>query len=207
MNNNDSHSHFKTGDLVIGSTDPGKSVYSSTGLRLASDGVALFGKEDDIARQQAALSKSAERNGGISLQVTSGNGRKTAKKKSALKSYKGTAAQAKQFPLDEHSEYVDFVELTQKQSAPKLETVQFENDFGKIKAKVEYLVEHTQAFLLVFPDADSVVFEPKVGEMLTLHRANSHKSDIVYYPGVTFDSPDSDRKLMILFKVPEENQE
>jgi len=50
------------------------------------------------------------------------------------------------------------------------------------------------------------LFEPKVGESLRLHTPSREVFE-VYYPGVTFDSPDSDKKFMILFKVPEENQE
>jgi hypothetical protein len=85
-------------------------------------------------------------------------------------------------------------------------TVQFENDFGKMKARVEQMIEHPQAYMLVFKDEDAVVFEPKVGETLVFHTTDREQVS-VYYPGVTFDSPDSSKKFMILFKVPEENQE
>jgi hypothetical protein len=93
----------------------------------------------------------------------------------------------------------------QEEAAPvKLRTIQFENAFGKMKAKVEYVVEHETAFMLVFSDADSMVFEPKTGESLAFYSIDNTRHD-VYYPGVTFDSPDSGKKYMILFKLPEEN--
>jgi hypothetical protein len=84
--------------------------------------------------------------------------------------------------------------------------VQFENDFGKIKSKVENIIEHELAFMLVYSDEDAMVFEPKVGELLAIHTPDKQRIE-VYYPGVTFDSPDSTKKFMILFKVPAEDQE
>jgi hypothetical protein len=60
--------------------------------------------------------------------------------------------------------------------------------------------------MLVFTDDDSMVFEPKIGETLVLHTPERYRAS-VYYPGVTFNSPDSDKKFMILFKVLEEEQE
>ena len=97
-----------------------------------------------------------------------------------------------------------------KTSAPpveeKLQMIQFENDFGKMKAKVVHVIEQELAFMLIFKDEESMVFEPKVGESLVLHTPNKRRVD-VYYPGVTFDSPDDGKKFMILFKLPEEEQE
>ena len=87
-----------------------------------------------------------------------------------------------------------------------LHTVQFENDFGKIRAKVEQVIEHEHAFMLVFTDEDAVVFEPKTGESLVFH-TDDRRVFSVYYPGVTFNWPADDKKFMILFKLPEENQE
>jgi hypothetical protein len=87
-----------------------------------------------------------------------------------------------------------------------LHTLQFENEFGRIKSKVEHIVEHDQAYMLIFSDTDAMVFEPKVGESLLLHLPDKTQVN-VYYPGVTFDSPESSKKFMILFKLPEENQE
>mgnify|MGYP003335890544 CR=1 FL=1 len=185
---------FKTGDIVVGSTDPGRSVYSATGARIVKDGVAIYGNSSDLDSLQNELLASIARNGGKKLGATMDN---KIKKKGLIKNNnKNTVMQTSYDGLVE-----PFVEKEIKQF-----TVQFENDFGKIKARVEQLIEHPQAYMLVFSNEDAVVFEPKVGETLVFHTINREQVS-VYYPGVTFDSPDSSKKFMILFKVPEENQE
>jgi hypothetical protein len=192
---------FKTGDLVVGSSDPSKSVYSPTGAKLNDNGVRLYGSSEDIEAQRREISRSATRFGGKTMTTSlSGKERKGKRKKQnqlptvtyehALMAPEENFAYSNPEPVPERS----------------LQTVHFENDFGKIRAKVEDLVEHEQAFMLVFSDEDSLVFEPKVGEMLLLYTPAA-EAYTVYYPGVTFNSPDSSKKLMILFKVPAENQE
>jgi len=203
MANNDS-SIYRTGDIVIGSTDPAKSVYSANGAKILSDGVSVYGSEKDLMARQLDIAKLAIRSGGTPLKVSESLGKKQAKKKQPKK------------PIKADTSFEDYVNesFARVNSAPEqyepsmkeLISVQFENDFGKIKAKVEDLVEHELAFLLIFSDEDAVVFEPKVGEMLLLHTPGKQKFE-VYYPGVTFDSPDNNKKLMVLFKVPADNQE
>ena len=189
-------SMFKTGDIVVGSRDPSKSVYSVTGARIIKDGVSLYGTDSELADQQKELLSSITRNGGKMLNNSTGN--KTVKvKKKNLTSNKQSAVVyeriEKPYEISKHEEVKQY-------------TVQFENDFGRMKARVEQMIEHPQAYMLVFKDEDAVVFEPKVGETLLFHTTNREQVS-VYYPGVTFDSPDSSKKFMILFKVPEENQE
>jgi hypothetical protein len=201
MTNQQDTSIYRTGDLVIGSSDPGKSVYSSSGAKLIDSGVTIYGSSDDLQEHYEDIVRSATMSGGKKIAVSSPKGgaikSKTKNKKSRNLS---DTSQSFVWPTIRSSESV--------QAAPPpviLKTVQFENDFGKIKAKVEHVVEHSQAYLLIFSDEDSVVFEPKVGELLLLHTENL--SEPVYYPGVTFNSPENSKKFMILFKVPEENQE
>lgn len=200
MNNSEQSNHFKTGDLVIGTSDPGKSVYSPTGVRLLKEGIRLFGKNEDLETQQKQMEEIAYRNGGKSTKFET-IGKKTKSKKTNI-------TKADKVVFDNRAEDFPNFENSHEAAKPKqLESILFENDFGKIRAKVEHIVEHPQAFMLVFPDEDSMVFEPKVGEMLSLYVNQAFYATRVYYPGVTFDSPDSNRKFMILFKVPEENQE
>lgn len=201
MTNNDT-GIYRTGDLVIGSGDPGKSVYSPSGAKLISDGVAIYGNERDLKAQSEELTRAAMRNGGIPLDASAqyAKSKKTSKKRTQYSDTKNITIGQSMFQLDDE----------QKTSVPpveeKLQMIQFENDFGKMKAKVVHVIEQELAFMLIFKDEESMVFEPKVGESLTLHTPNKRRVD-VYYPGVTFDSPDDSKKFMILFKLPEEEQE
>ena len=198
MTNQQDTSIYRTGDLVIGSSDPGKSVYSSTGAKLIDSGVSIYGNEGDLQEQYKDIVRSATMSGGKKIAVA---GSKTRSKPKTKKSR--SSADISQ-PFD-WSNITSAEPLEPPPTPIKLKSVQFENDFGKIKAKVEHVVDHPQAYLLIFSDEDSVVFEPRVGELLILHTEDS--SEAVYYPGVTFNSPENTKKLMILFKVPEENQE
>jgi methyltransferase-like protein len=191
---------YKTGDLVVGSSDPSKSVYSSTGAKNSQAGVSFYGNPEELEEQSNALVSSLTRNGG--KRIVTQEQTKAAKKKGSKIKANNTAAQ---FAFESYTPTTQ--QNTNKEpDEVKLQTIQFENSFGKIKAKVEYVVEHPLAFMLMFSDEDSVVFEPKTGETLTLHTADKERFS-VYYPGVIFNSPPTDKKLMILFKVPEENQE
>ena len=151
------------------------------------------------------LTKSAIRSGGVPLPLnnpTAASKRaKTTKKKINKTPQWSDYAKEVYRELEEVEQPV----VQAKKEAP-LQTVQFENSFGKIKAKVESLVEHDMAFMLIFRQEEDLVFEPKVGEHLSFYTPDKYRYD-VYYPGVTFDSPDSNRKFMILFKVPGEDQE
>lgn len=51
-NNNNDTSMFKIGDIVIGSSDPSKSVYSSTGAKVIKDGVSIYGNEGDLREKK-----------------------------------------------------------------------------------------------------------------------------------------------------------
>jgi len=189
---------LRTGDLVIGFNDPSKSVYSKTGAKLSEDGVQLYGDEEDIEAKKELFVKSAKSQGASTLVLENKKPKKVrAKSKVIARSYPKVVEEV-QPQKEEYSESVDIL--------PELRTIQFENQFGKIKAKVEYLVEEDLAFMLVFSNDDMVVFEPKIGESLTLHTDNREKFE-VYYPGVTFTYPAGEKKLMVLFKIPVENEE
>jgi hypothetical protein len=186
---------FRTGDLVIGSSDPSKSVYTATGKKVNPSGSVIYGSDEDLEAQKKEITDSLLRNGGKKIETQTD---KAAKKKELKK----TKSSSFVYPKIE-----TFYEIPEhKEKEVKLVTVQFENDFGKMKAKVEHIVEHDQAFMLVFKNEDDVVFEPKIGETLALYDQYKSRHE-VYYPGVTFDWPESSKKIMILFKVPAENQE
>ncbi len=194
MTNQQDSSIYRTGDLVIGSSDPSKSVYSPSGEKLIDSGVSIFGSPEDLEGHYRDIVRSATMSGGkkIPLQQT-GPIKKTKKTRNS--------SRTSEFPQT----WTSFQEQPVSAPVVRLKTVQFENSFGKIKAKVEHVLNHEQAYMLIFSDEDSVVFEPKVGEQLVLHTEYGEHS--VYYPGVTFNSPQDTKKLMILFKVPLEDQE
>ena len=201
MTNNNDSSMYRTGDIVIGSSDPGKSVYSATGQKLIMDGVSIYGDEKTLQAQGEELFKAAVRSGGVPIRVGSGGGQALSKKTSKKKT---TAKQQVAMMYD----YPDYSAKPAMQQQPiavavRQTTIQFENSFGKMKAKVEHLVEHPQAFMLVFSDEDAVVFEPKIAESLILHTDDGRQVD-VYYPGVTFNWPVDTKKLMVLFKIANE---
>jgi hypothetical protein len=214
MENKTDNSMYRVGDIVIGSSDPSKSVYSTSGTKINPDGVSLFGSDAELTARAKDLARSAIMAGGIPVPITHGNS-SSPQNKQAKKKVTKTSKQAS-FSMDNYMATVSH-ELGHRKAATLSDghttepvrpqaTVQFENDFGKIKSKVESIVEHDLAFMLVFTDEDTVVFEPKIGELLALHMPDKRRIE-VYYPGVTFDSPGSSKKLMILFKVPAEDQE
>jgi hypothetical protein len=209
VNNNDA-SIYRVGDIVIGSKDPSKSIYSATGTKIVQEGVSLYGSEQELADIAKDLTRSAMGAGGIPLPVLGSQQQNQPKgKKRTSKSSKGAKNPSADFGKTGTAQYIpslytEIGQYTQPIKEAMQLTVQFENDFGKIKAKVENIVEHDLAFLLIFTNEDSVVFEPKVGEQLALHTPDRERFE-VYYPGVTFDSPENTKKFMILFKVPEEN--
>ena len=193
---------FRPGDVVIGSPDPTKSVYSATGEKLINDGVSIYGDKRILESQSKELMQSAIRSGGKPLSVNAATKGKPTTRKMVKNKGKSFSEEMKNIYFELQKAGVE--------EAPtpivKLVTVQFENAFGKIKAKVMSLIEHDLAFMLVFENEDSMVFEPKIGEQLALHTQDKRRYD-VYYPGVTFDSSNNSNKFMILFKVPEEDQE
>lgn len=199
---------YKLGDIVIGSSDPSRSVYSANGAKIDSEGVAIYGSEKDLSRQSKEFIASVTRNGGVLVPVNTNTNTANAKKKPS-KPKKTPASRYMQSQQEESTE-ISYYETFKNTETPEPQTtsatIQFENDFGTIKAKVEYFVEQELAVMLIFKDEESLIFEPKIGETLTLHTPEKIRLN-VYYPGVTFDSPDSNKKFMILFKVPEENQE
>jgi hypothetical protein len=202
---NNDNGIYRVGDIVVGSSDPGKSVYSASGTRIIDDGVSLYGSDKALSAQGKELVNSAIRSGGVPVSVAKSNKsltvKKTTKKKTVVK-------QPEQFSAADYLAQFDVADAAERPSfvtpvTAVEKTIQFENSFGRMKAKVEYMLEQELAYMLVFKDEDSVVFEPKVGEILTLHTPDKEQVP-VYYPGVMFDAPEGSRKMMILFKVPSE---
>lgn len=202
MNNNETYPSFGIGDVVIGNPDPTKSVYSTTGRKLDSAGVTIYGDNKSIQKRQKEIIESVTRNGGKLIKEATTKKMPSKTKKPFNKKIKTTSTENDNFV--ENFKYHETFEAEEMQM-PEL-TVQFENDFGKIKAKVIDLIDHEQAYMLVFKNDDAMVFEPKVGESLKFHTPNQKNID-VYYPGVTFNWPENGKKSMILFKVPSIEQE
>lgn len=184
-----------TGDLVIGSSNPDKSVYSPGGSRLNGEGVFIHGDAKDIEARQQMILKSALGQGGELVEEKPTKGKKQRSKKVP------NIQRVSRAPYEDVYN-PDFEEIPEPEPEVILQTVQFENGFGRIKSKVEHIVDQETALMLVFTNEDAVVFEPKVGEKLALHLPDRSQVE-VYYPGVKFNYPGTDKELMILFKVPE----
>lgn len=200
------NSSYRVGDIIVGSSDPNKSVYSATGQKIAQGGVEVFGNPKDIKQISEDLTRSMMRHGGEVLPVKQDKSKKTISRKGIKKKSNSSFSASIDREIRYTPSYVE-IEAEQIKEVPVvLEIVQFENSFGNIKAKVEHLVESELAFMLIFTDEDAMVFEPRIGETLVLRKADRQKHE-VYYPGVTFDMPDTSKKLMILFKVPESTEE
>lgn len=201
-----SSSAYRLGDIIVGSSDPNKSIYSATGQKIVQDGVEVYGNPKDIKKISEELTRSMMRHGGELIPQKQEKTKKTVSRKGIKKksnsSFSGMMSRSNLNDASYEPEYTEPV----KESPVVLETVQFENSFGNIKAKVEHLVESELAFMLIFTDEDAMVFEPRIGETLVLRKPNRQKQE-VYYPGVTFDMPETSKKLMILFKVPETTEE
>lgn len=200
-NMNQESAYNKVGDVVVGSSDPSKAVYSDRGTKLTRDAAVVVGDPSRLQSLANNLTKSALSNGGIPIDIgSSGEGKGTTKKKVRKKVVQS-------YPTETYQDPVSFMaEAYQAPITKEQVSIQFENDFGRMKAKIEDFVDHELAYMLVFSDEDAMVFEPKVGEKLILHTPSRQRVD-VYYPGVTFDSPDSSKKFMILFKLPDEEEQ
>jgi hypothetical protein len=192
---------FKPGDIVIGSSDPSKSVYSATGSKITDNSSSLYGTEDELQQIEKDYLNSITRNGGKKIvEVHNSSSKKTKKlNKSANTSFQNPAIS---------SNLTEAINLKISTSVPEenYTIIQFENAFGKIKAKALHVANHEQAIMLIFKNEEEVLFEPKVGENLQIV-INKYTKHNVYYPGVTFNSPFDDKRFMILFKVPEETIE
>jgi hypothetical protein len=198
--------NFRPGDIVVGNNDSTKSVYSSTGSRL-TDGVKVAGKAEDIAAKQNKILNDVRMSGGEPLVSPTQQKNKKVKGKVKTKSYQSSENENSPFwgnheDISFPAAYPASTESVSQEPPVKLETIIFENEFGKMRAKVESILDHPQAMLLIFSSDDDVVFEPKIGETLTVYRNKIPQS--VYYPGVIFDWTDNIKRAMILFKKEDE---
>ena len=193
------------GDVVIGSSDPSKSIFTSMGKRLEPSLVRVIGTDEQINAQAQAMLRNAMSGGGRPMPAPVGGKKRKGKaaEKQGLQYLQVVEpapwmAQAAGQALE--AEYNVPVKPVQQL------TVQFENNFGRMKAKIEEMLEHDMAFLLTFTNEDAMVFEPSTGDKLWFYTPDRDKHR-VYYPGVTFDSLSSTKKYMILFKCTDEEEE
>ena len=193
--------NLRTGDLVIGTRDPSKSVYSAEGKRLVDGGVAVVGDEEDIAQLQEQIKKAAKQSGQQIMEDKKAR-KKAVKKSNKVNKYIPITKESANYLPDMSEVVVENTYIVDEK--PKPQQVYFENAFGKIRAAVEQVIEHDLAYMLLFSSEDEIVFEPKVSE--TLDFTYNKVSYSVYYPGVIFDWTDGVKKAMILFKVPKENE-
>jgi len=188
--------YVQPGDLVIGNRDPLKAVFAADGRRL-TNGVTMAGSEKELENIKQQSLNHALKTGGTH---TKPNFISTQTKNKKIK--KNNSQKNIQVPIDV---YEDFEPIEVPLVKNRVELVIFENSFGRMRVQVQNILEHDLAFLLIFSDASQVIFEPKVGESLTFTRAGEKFN--VYYPGVIFDWTTGDEKAMILFKIPDENND
>lgn len=193
--------NLRTGDLVIGTRDPSKSVYSAEGRKLVDGGVAIVGDEEDIQELQQQIKKAAKQSGQQIVEEKKSR-KKAIKKSNKVTKYIPVAEESPNYLPDMSETVVENSYTVEEKIKPQ--QVYFENAFGKIRSAVERVIEHDLAFMLLFSSEDEIVFEPKVSE--TLDFTYNKVSYAVYYPGVIFDWTDGVKKAMILFKVPKENE-
>jgi hypothetical protein len=196
---------LNVGDLVVGTSDPSKSVYDPNGRKIR-DGVAFVGSQKDVEELRESMLRSATAAGGkvaAEPKKTQKRGRKAVKNKTITQAPYPTEPSYR--PIEETSSGSTWEDL-EAVKAPELETVSFENDFGKIRAKVENIIDHELALMLVFSSEDDITFEPKVGETLQFVRNRHGDRYTVYYPGVIFNWTDAVKKAMILFKAESQNE-
>jgi len=193
--------NLRTGDLVIGTRDPSKSVYSAEGRKLVDGGVAIVGDEEDIQELQQQIKKAAKQSGQQIVEEKKPR-KKAIKKSNKVTKYIPVAEESPNYLSDMSETVVENSYTVEEKIKPQ--QVYFENAFGKIRSAVERVIEHDLAFMLLFSSEDEIVFEPKISE--TLDFTYNKASYSVYYPGVIFDWTDGVKKAMILFKVPEENE-
>lgn len=184
---------LQTGDVIVGINDPSKSVYSAHGKKIIAEGVSLVGSAEDITRLQSKIKHMAEQTG---KQLDEN-------KKLKKRTTKNVKAESKYFQPHYEIETPETI-LPQINQILSSVYIYFENSFGRIRCSVENVTEHAQAFMLVFSNEDDIVFEPKTGE--TLEFTWNRDKYTVYYPGVIFDWTDGVKKIMILFKAPQENE-
>lgn len=77
--------------------------------------------------------------------------------------------------------------------------VYLHNKLGKIKLKVDAVLDSEMAYCLVFRSEDDVIFTPNAGETLQFTDIRGDTSS-VYYADTLFNWIDGTKKLMILFK-------
>jgi hypothetical protein len=188
--------HIKTGDLVIGNTDPAKAVFSANGKKL-TEGVFSVGSDSSIDEIKNSMIRNATNAGAKTTIVKKNKIRKQTKNiqvkpSSAPKAYR---------EVFEDVQYNQQQKTAEPEYSLKSQSVIFENSFGRMRVNVENILEHDFAFLLVFSDSSGLIFEPKIGE--TLKFSTGMLSSEVYYPGVIFDWPDGVKKAMLLFKQTE----
>lgn len=189
------HEFLQTGDVVPG-------TYSEDGRRLTSG--ATPDDAATIQRKRDLMASSATRGGGSILEIKTKKRGKAPKPLKAAKrnvvARNGDAAPLS--PTITQAE-VDLEQTTISPITAGPTIVYLHNKLGKIKMKVEAVLENDMAYCLVFAHEDDVIITPNAGETLTFidEHGDGHS---VYYANTTFNWTDGCKQLMILFKRDEE---
>lgn len=106
-------------------------------------------------------------------------------------------------PVD--TEYSDRNEYLKESEPENKIRVTFSNNFGSIRVKVAGIMDCPMAYGLIFSCEDDIIFIPKPAETLSL--TMNGVEQLVYYPDVLFSLPNSNKKIMILFKQKDSSYE
>jgi len=208
------------GDMIVGS-------YNESGATIKERGVAADG--DDAERMRKMFEESMARAGGSVIPEIHAPKRKPVSYKEVAKikhhsnpakiakpKRKEAKAEAKPFnyfaevvdavenepvksiPINKHVDSYEEEDDTPKISKPKRK-VEFSSEFGKIRLFVEDVLECDMAFALVFAEEEDIVFIPKPGQTLVFKNDDGF-DNFVYYPDALFTLPDGLKRIMILFK-------
>jgi hypothetical protein len=181
------HEFLKPGDVVVGS-------YSDNGARIRP--ASTPDTEEEVERRRIAFAQSAAISGGKIY-----NAGQKVKKKKTTTAKKRTVVQTDDdvAPLTPYETNKELETEKIENIAKSAKVVYLHNQMGRIKMKVEDVLDSEMAYCLVFSNEDAVIFTPNAGETLNFidQYGNSHE---VYYANTTFSWTDNTKQLMILFK-------
>ena len=201
-------SHYKPGDMVVGSPVHNTPVFAADGRKLVDNPYQIAGDPD-------SLNKTAEDILRMSLAIGASLPDKPTKEQTVKKVKKGKIkptsvepqVKSSSFNLPFFTPYETVEQPVKRDVSVEHKTIFFQNDFGKIKMKVEEVVEHDLGFALIFSNEDDIVFEPKAGETLLFLDPSKHAHKVLY-TGITFTWHNGEWCVMILVKaeLPNDNE-
>lgn len=204
------HEYLNKGDFVVGS-------YNNMGTQIKPGG--LMGDPTELNEFQHLVLESAARTKGAEAAPIPQVQPSTKKKKTRLK--KQPAVDINPPPLITLQQLEDEETSAEKTELEnniilaaakeiveaKLKDVVIHIDgFGKLKMKVEDVLESDMAYAFVFAKEEDIIFTPQAGQTLNITLPDGEMI-LAYYPDTLFTWIDNKKKIMVLFKQPSEEAE